>query len=466
MLINRKDARLYYPLEGNVNDYAGGGADASVNGTSTYVDSISGKAFDFDGSTQINTGIANLNNGSFSVLLRGSFDAFTSNQRLISYQTSGTGNPSWLLRYDNTASSVKFFVRNQADSGYHTCEIADSLLSTGTIYAIHAYFDAGTEVGIEVYEQDGTLNTNTSSTTDTTFTNNSSNLVIGSDSNLSSPTDYLNGVIDDCIYIDGSKITSDEFYRFYLGLGLEDNVTFSNNYSIDFDGVDEYIDLGIVDDFNFENDDTFSVSAWVKVSNTATTRCIVSRVGNEDSRLAGWFLSVNTAERIQFGLGRDFSGGNSRILRTTDTAISTGSWVHVCMTYDGSVDKSGVNIYINGTAETTWNQDIDNLSSMQSTTTTTINSLIGARDNASQYFDGQIDELSVWDKELSSAEVTELYNSGTPTNLKVHSANANLVSWYKMGDRGGVLGTIPDEVGSNDGTPTNLEASDIKLDTP
>jgi len=35
---------------------------------------------------------------------------------------------------------------------------------------------------------------------------------------------------------------------------------------------------------------------------------------------------------------------------------------------------------------------------------------------------------------LNAAQISEIYNSGTPKNLLNHSASANLVSYFRMGD--------------------------------
>jgi len=37
---------------------------------------------------------------------------------------------------------------------------------------------------------------------------------------------------------------------------------------------------------------------------------------------------------------------------------------------------------------------------------------IGARNSATQYTNGIIDEVGIWDRVLTSTEITELYNSG------------------------------------------------------
>ena len=47
----------------------------------------------------------------------------------------------------------------------------------------------------------------------------------------------------------------------------------------------------------------------------------------------------------------------------------------------------------------------------------------------------KFDEITVWDKVLSDAEVSELYNSGVALDvLQDHSAAGNVLSYYRMGD--------------------------------
>jgi hypothetical protein len=92
------------------------------------------------------------------------------------------------------------------------------------------------------------------------------------------------------------------------------------------------------------------------------------------------------------------------------------------------------------------------------------------RNISSNFYDGFIDEFSVWDKELSGSEVTEIYNSGCPGNLNTHSAIANRVSWWKMGENvttgGGLLLTVADEDGTNNATAVNMEDTDVQSITP
>ena len=89
------------------------------------------------------------------------------------------------------------------------------------------------------------------------------------------------------------------------------------------------------------------------------------------------------------------------------------------------------------------------------------------------FFEGNIDEGSVWDTDLDAAELLAVYNSGIPIDLLADSGayvrKSNLQGWWRMGDTEGqsVFPTITDaSSNSNDGTMTNMDAADINTDIP
>ena len=72
---------------------------------------------------------------------------------------------------------------------------------------------------------------------------------------------------------------------------------------------------------------------------------------------------------------------------------------------------------------------------------------------------GWMDEIALWDKTLSSSEVSDLYNGGNgPINLKGHtSTKDNLIGWWRCGDNDDDTGTtITDQSDEGrDGTLVN-----------
>ena len=79
------------------------------------------------------------------------------------------------------------------------------------------------------------------------------------------------------------------------------------------------------------------------------------------------------------------------------------------------------------------------------------------------WFDGGIDEFAVWSDDLTSTEVTALYNSGTPLSAASDSGNYassnDLVAYYKMDDGSGSSVT-DSSTNSNSATLTNMDSSD------
>lgn len=82
-------------------------------------------------------------------------------------------------------------------------------------------------------------------------------------------------------------------------------------------------------------------------------------------------------------------------------SYSTNTWYMVSYTFDGSIAR----LYVDGSQMG---------SGSGSQTLATILSLgrIGGNISGGSYWDGSMDEIGVWDRQLSGSELTELYNSG------------------------------------------------------
>ena len=97
-------------------------------------------------------------------------------------------------------------------------------------------------------------------------------------------------------------------------------------------------------------------------------------------------------------------------------------------------------------------------------------SSIGNNANSGQYFLGNLDEVSIYNAELSAADVTTLYNDGLPYTVE---ADSGLIGWWRMGDgtlTGDPIATFPtipdDSSNSNDGEMTNMTSADFEADVP
>jgi len=197
-----------------------------------------------------------------------------------------------------------------------------------------------------------------------------------------------------------------------------------------------------------EYDNAFSVSFWLK-----TTQSVSSLGGRWDaSGYQGVFFEVFYGlPRARMGV----DGSNYHLVRSAST-INDGAWRNLVFTYSGSGGYAGWKIYVDGSAVALTNWSTGGSGSPNYTLSSsvkvtdecfTLGNLNLASTSPGEY-DGKMSNVSIWDAELGSSEVTELYNSGSLLNLNTHSQAANLISWWKLGDDASDLlgSTVP---GSN-----------------
>jgi hypothetical protein len=110
--------------------------------------------------------------------------------------------------------------------------------------------------------------------------------------------------------------------------------------------------------------------------------------------------------RVDSGFLRYFttnSGGGYQYV--TPTAINNGSWYYAAVSVSGSISSPVVNIFVNGTTYTY------SLSAMSSTPSTSNNHCVGGNVYIAEYFDGNIGQVSIYNRALSSQEILQNYNA-------------------------------------------------------
>lgn len=232
-----------------------------------------------------------------------------------------------------------------------------------------------------------------------------------------------------------------------IGSGIIAKINFENSYSVFLDGVNDYIDCGGNTDFSFTdgvgNDDPFSVSTWVKLDSTFKQRIIAK--GNVE-----WILTTDSSNKLVFTL---YSNGNTTAYRgliSDSIVLTVGTWYHIVVTYNGSNSGSGLTMYVRGsvvTASTISAGSYTGMSSGQGALR------IGQWELNSQVMSGRVDEVAIFNYELTSSQVSTIYNNGLPSSL--HSLTP--LGFWRMGDNDEATGTTITDQGSggNDGTLTN-----------
>lgn len=214
-------------------------------------------------------------------------------------------------------------------------------------------------------------------------------------------------------------------------------VLFYNTYSLNFDGSDDYVDIGDSNNFSFgdgSTDSEFSMSAWIKMDDATNFTIINKGVFNSDGE---WNFRTNASDKLVIAL-YDESVSSTHQSKVSDATVTShqGSWINVVATYNGVGGTSangGLTLYLNGEVLASANTGAGTYVAMENLGG---NVYIGKM--SSNYANGNIDEVAIWNTALDADAVTAIYNSGTPISLSADSGDydnsANLQGYWRMGD--------------------------------
>ena len=181
-----------------------------------------------------------------------------------------------------------------------------------------------------------------------------------------------------------------------------------NNYSMSFDGQDDYIQLG---NASFLPNNSFTISTWFNSLGVTS--------GNDDIFVSDVSWSTytirmgaqgNISFRIQPNAG---SGGSVTTIETSGNGInySDGNWHHFTCTWDGN----NMAVYINGILFSQVS------TSFNSVGFTNDNATIGSYPTTTQeFFNGKLDDFQIWDTALTEQEIQDYMNcppTGTESGL-------------------------------------------------
>lgn len=163
----------------------------------------------------------------------------------------------------------------------------------------------------------------------------------------------------------------------------------TNSYAGSFDGVNDFVDISSLTIGN-----EFSYSAWFKFTGSGSFLPIVA---SGTSPTVQTLLSVNNSNQMTF-LSRT---SNTAIIQVS-SAVSSGTWYHAVGTLDSSANGK---LYLNGS-------QIGSTTTFQTPNSSSKSQLaIGEAVRVSAHFGGFIDEVAIFNRALTAAEVSDIYNN-------------------------------------------------------
>src|SRR3990167_85314 len=241
--------------------------------------------------------------------------------------------------------------------------------------------------------------------------------------------------------------------------------------ALTFDGTDDFVNMGNVN--SFERTDQFSYGGWVYWTSDVAGGILakMDASGGTPTYRGYDVILVNSADAVSPNSAKvhmiNTWSTNAMAVLTPTNSMSRNVWKHVFVTYDGSSNVSGIKIYINGVSQTLTTQ----FNALSATIVNTVNLRIGGRysgvSTVNAPFPGRIDDVRVYNRVLSTAEIADLYTMGTATvNASTNALNTNgLVGQWSLDGKQTVwtsssAATTLDTSGNNNtGTLTNMSQS-------
>jgi hypothetical protein len=199
----------------------------------------------------------------------------------------------------------------------------------------------------------------------------------------------------------------------------------SNDYSLLFDGTDDYVSIPHSSNLSLTN---FTIETWVNPSQIkGDWQPLINKEDSSvGSRNYGLFIAPNEM-RVLFsflGIYGDWRYDYSI------SSLKLNQWNHIAMTYDGSQ----FNFYFNGVLEKSYNfvtVPIQNTEPVK----------IGKEVNAWNPFAGKMDEVRIWNKARTQAEIQ------ADMNHQLTGTESGLIGYWQFSE--GTGNTVTDLSGHN-----------------
>ena len=161
--------------------------------------------------------------------------------------------------------------------------------------------------------------------------------------------------------------------------------------ALEFDGASTFVEVPFSDSLDLLNKSDFTVAAWFKADEIPPENKEVLQQADGTGTGRTW-LFVHNANDI-----RSFLGGTTT---SSGIGVEAETWVHAAAVVTEAGDADTIQLYVNGQAAgapvTGGMEDCDGAY------------IIGRHKNPTNYWDGLIDDVRLYNRALSEAELAEL----------------------------------------------------------
>lgn len=180
-------------------------------------------------------------------------------------------------------------------------------------------------------------------------------------------------------------------------------------------------------------DSAFSIAAWIFVDPAANDQTIFAKY---DSSVPAREYKFRLTDTEKLSLALYDESETAIIQQISDDALASG-WHFVVATYDGSSTSAGITLYVDNVAIDQSANDFNVYTAMENTAIkATIGALYGAGAALTLHFKDKIDNVILFDTELTQANISTLWNEGTGTEtfagIEISAVSDDVIStgWH------------------------------------
>ncbi len=250
--------------------------------------------------------------------------------------------------------------------------------------------------------------------------------------------DGISGTVDEIVAAnDGTRV------------GVPASVAGVVGGALDFDGTNDYVEVPHASEIDVDDGD-FSIDFWVRTTDASGVDTILDKRTSGGGFIGYEIYVYNGSIGVQLANG---IGGTTYTNYNSSAFVADGEWHFVAVTVNRD-ESDGLKFYLDGQlvqsfAPTGRMGTLSNDSPLR----------IGVRAFADTAFlDGTLDELELFKRVLSLAEVQALYAAGPAGKCKCTPAPVGVAAWWPLDEASGTISgeLVHGNAGAHVGSPTPI----------
>ncbi|NLF11917.1 MAG: hypothetical protein GX597_09015 [Anaerolineaceae bacterium] len=187
-------------------------------------------------------------------------------------------------------------------------------------------------------------------------------------------------------------------------------LAFGSPHALALDGTDDVVLVAGAPDLGFDDNLAFSLAAWVRTDRTTAQEDGAAIVARGTDGGEQYVIDI-LGGQFRFFV-RDGAGGGGYDVRATDVWTATAGWTHVAAVFDAGRELMA--LYVNGVEQ---DRRLPPASLLANSDEVSIGSRKGQGGSYDGSFQGQIDDVRIYDRALPAPEIAALAAGGHNNTL-------------------------------------------------